>query len=480
MLLDLSVELLELIGAQLTHCDLAILRTVCKALNGVLCRSFFFILVLKTNRNGLSQQRVDLLKALATRETGWSAHAKTLRIVPAKQLSLKRVSDNTLVPLLAAALASLPKIHTVVWHVANQDHWAWERTAVLAFLATLGDTLHELELSIPNTINLSALQIRGLRKFTFKCPGYGPSSASLVGLGLSSTPMLPLMYDDIAALISGNQLTSLHFEGTTEWSVIWRLMRSRKDGTKLIEITTSIVTQDLFDYLSSYSGLEKLALMLSDGSNQTVSNHLADAFFETVLPRHAETLRELSCPSAYQSGFSFGPHNVHVVSSLHKLTRLEMSINAAAVQSVHSYGLTMLPILVGGGGLPVLTEADQDDLDLVVTLLLETAAGFPFLQTLIIRAAETEENRSAGYWYVLHHPRNPINHTNAVNVAIGNAVEAFCTDVLCSATVYAGHATYRLLPRGVLGPTCAVAEAQATPRGCLRYVQTGWWSPCPL
>ncbi|KAJ6457941.1 hypothetical protein C8R45DRAFT_561208 [Mycena sanguinolenta] len=375
MLLDLSVELLELIGVQLTHSELAISRTVCKALNGALCRSFFSLLVLKTNGNGLSRDRVALLKALATRETGWSVHAKTLRVVPTKQLALRsvNVNDDTLIPLLAAALAALPKIHIVVWHVADQNSWVWERTAVLAFLTSLDDTLHELELNIPSTINLSALQIRGLRKLTFK---QGPGLWSLGGLGVSNglgllgpTPKLPLIYDDIAALISQNhRLTSLHLEGTSEWSAIWRMLQSRKRGARLTEITTNIVTNDLFSYLSSYSGLKKLTLILPDGGNPATSNHLAEAFFETVLPLHAESLTELSCPAAYESGFSFGTHNVHVISSLHKLTRLEMSINAGEVRRVdfyNSHSQTMFPFVATFDGW-LSSEGEQDDVDLVV------------------------------------------------------------------------------------------------------------------
>ncbi|KAJ7260496.1 hypothetical protein B0H12DRAFT_375127 [Mycena haematopus] len=295
-----------------------------------------------------------MLKALASGGTGWSLHARTLRIIPAQAVSQKGVHDDNLVDLLAAALASLPRIQAVVWHVHAQDHWAWGRTAVLAFVNTLA-TLQELELNIPCTINLSALQVRSLRKFTFKSQGHGSS------WGLSGSTPLPLLYQDIAQLVSQNRLNSLHLEGTTEWSAIWRLLRSRVHDMRLAEITTTVVTQDLFDYLTSYSGLEKLTLRFPDGGNPNASNSLADTFFETILPHHAESLTELSCPAAYESRFSFGTHNVNAVSLLHKLTRLEMSINASPVQNVQTY------IDENGGWEPSVTiGVSVEDIDPVV------------------------------------------------------------------------------------------------------------------
>ncbi|KAJ7301057.1 hypothetical protein DFH08DRAFT_996414, partial [Mycena albidolilacea] len=96
---------------------------------------------------------------------------------------------------------------------------------------------------------------------------------------------------------------------------------------KLTEITTNVVTPELFDYLSSYSGIQKLSLLHPDGGSRDKSDRLADTFFETVLSRHATSLVELSCPAGHESRFSFGSHNADVISLLHKLKSLGMSIN---------------------------------------------------------------------------------------------------------------------------------------------------------
>ncbi|KAF7351543.1 hypothetical protein MSAN_01586700 [Mycena sanguinolenta] len=448
MLLDLSVELLEAIGTQLPQRDHAILRQVCKDLNGAVSRLFFSVLTLTTSRNGLDEDGLEKLKVLAKGETGWSLHARTLHIIPAKKANDDH--DEKPIDVLAAALGSLSNIQTVVWHAPEQDFWAWGQAAFIDFLNTLA-TLDDLELDISGTINLSTLQVRNVRKFKFKSPGHNWGR-----FRMRLTQPLPAIYQDIAQLVSQNQLKSLHLEGTNHWSVVWRTLRSAT-RMKLAEITTSVVTQDLFDYLTSYSGLEKLTLKFPDGGNVEESNRLADSFFETVLPRHAESLTELSCPAAYESRFSFGTHNVNVVSLLHKLTKLEMSINAGAVRRVDP---PKSFVDVNGKEYPVISigvsvEADQADIDPVVTLLLETAAMFPALHSLTILSAETERNRGA--WC----GNGRIHHTGAVDTAIGKAVKAFRTDVPCSAIVRAGYSTH---------------ELQALPEGRLGYEQTGRWS----
>ncbi|KAJ6479712.1 hypothetical protein C8R45DRAFT_1101159 [Mycena sanguinolenta] len=111
MLLDLPAELLEEIGAQLTQDDHAILRAVCKTLHDSVHRLFFSVLVLKTTRNGLSEAGIQML------------HANTLHIIPAKPGDGDGAYCDGLVGLLAAALASLPKIKNVVWRAQNQGFW---------------------------------------------------------------------------------------------------------------------------------------------------------------------------------------------------------------------------------------------------------------------------------------------------------------------------------------------------------------------
>ncbi|KAF7351593.1 F-box domain-containing protein [Mycena sanguinolenta] len=323
MLLDLSVELLETIGAQLMRNDQAVLRSVCKTLDGAVGRLFFSTLLLKIDSKR-TISRFGKLEVLASGPTGWSLHANTLVVVleprwtgmmslsqPPQATENWSALDDSLADVLTRALATLTKIRTVRYNhwQSDSDHvdsWTWGRSVFLDFL-NKSATLEELELDIPRMLDVSGLQVRNLRKLTLKLNPKPDWRA--VPLPQTGTPV----YQTFANLIlAQNRLSALHLEGDAEWSAVWRILRSTRHCMKPVEITTNVVTQELFSYLTSFSGLEKLTLRSPDGGNLDASNRLADAFFETILPSHAESLTELSCPAAHESRFSFGTHNVHV------------------------------------------------------------------------------------------------------------------------------------------------------------------------
>ncbi|KAJ7803051.1 hypothetical protein B0H14DRAFT_3487792 [Mycena olivaceomarginata] len=205
---------------------------------------------------------------------------------------------------------------------------------ICEFLNTL-TALDDLQLDIQGAVDVSSLQVHGLRKFTLKSPRW-ESQFDFGWMPPTPEPIMVPTHD------------------------------------KLNEITTNVVTPELFNNLSSYYGIEKLVLLYPDGGSRNDSDRLADTFFETDLPRHATSLVELSCSAGYKSRFSFGTHNVDVISLLHNLKYLEMSINAG-----------------------ISVEAEKADIDPIVMLLLETVATLPALRGLTINSAETESNRGA-------------------------------------------------------------------------------------
>ncbi|KAJ6579153.1 hypothetical protein DFH09DRAFT_869659, partial [Mycena vulgaris] len=85
------------------------------------------------------------------------------------------------------------------------------------------------------------------------------------------------------------------------------------------------VSRDLFAYLASYSGIERLRLR-SPGSRKE-DEHLVDVLFATVLPRHTTSLVKFSCRASYETRWSFGAHDVGAISQLRRLMGFEMSVN---------------------------------------------------------------------------------------------------------------------------------------------------------
>lgn len=198
----------------------------------------------------------------------------------------------------------------------------WQRRAICDFLNGL-PALEELQLLIQGTVDLSSLRPSGIRKMTIKNPSWGRGAFHF---GVTEQPP---MYQDLSKMIAQNRLASLRLEASAEWETVWSMLRAKTDSrSHLTEITTSVVTPELFAYLTSYSGLRKLSLIHPDGGSREASDRLADMFFETVLPHHAASLVELSCAAGYESRWSFGTHNVDVISQLDNLKTLEMSINA--------------------------------------------------------------------------------------------------------------------------------------------------------
>ncbi|KAJ7743739.1 hypothetical protein DFH07DRAFT_749814 [Mycena maculata] len=103
---------------------------------------------------------------------------------------------------------------------------------------------------------------------------------------------------------------------------MWDMLRQQ--GIHLTEISTDILDKALLVYLASYSGLERLTIW-NVGDQE--SNQLADYFFGSVLPGHAQSLLELSCSATYEGKWNLDPYNAEVISQLYRLENLLLSVD---------------------------------------------------------------------------------------------------------------------------------------------------------
>ncbi|KAJ7780765.1 hypothetical protein DFH07DRAFT_439341 [Mycena maculata] len=429
MLLDLSAELLEEIGSKLTQIDHASLRAACKELGGALDRLFFSILPLRICQLR-SEKGVNILSALATGTAGWSVYAKALHIVPGNQLEMSKsqvvdLSDTEMHDLFASALGTMRNIRMTSWQILGNDP-RWARNAICNCLGSL-PYLDELQLESRGIVDFAFPKFLHLTKFKIK--GYhGWSYPS----------------EQISQVITQSCLTSLHLDGPGEWADVWSRLCAPGSSIHLTDIHTRIVTPDLFKYLASYAGIQRLTLNFPDGGSRNSSNRLADTFFDTVLPQHASSLVELSCPAGYESRWSFGPHNLHAVSQLHELRTLEMSINAGEFKTIPPSPTTVASgVGVVRRGIDV--QIIQSDIDRAVALLLQAVAALPSLRELTILAADTESNRN------VRAGNGIIHHTSAVTEAIVMAVQNFSANTPSPAIVNAGDRKYKLKPVGKNG-----------------------------
>jgi len=97
-------------------------------------------------------------------------------------------------------------------------------------------------------------------------------------------------------------------------------------GIQLEELVHNTTTTSLIDYLSTYSGLKKLKLSVSPFLNGSSSDTAATRFFNDVLPRHFETLENLSLEAYYEGKWCFTSHNAALITQCTKLNHLLMSM----------------------------------------------------------------------------------------------------------------------------------------------------------
>ena len=97
-------------------------------------------------------------------------------------------------------------------------------------------------------------------------------------------------------------------------------------GIQLEELVHNTTTTSLIDYLSSYTGLKKLKLSVSQFMDASSSDQAATRFFNGVLSRHLETIESLSLEAYYEGEWCFTSRNAGLIGQCTKLNHLLMSI----------------------------------------------------------------------------------------------------------------------------------------------------------
>ncbi|KAJ7165433.1 hypothetical protein C8R43DRAFT_210694 [Mycena crocata] len=407
---------------------------VCKDLSIAVDPLFFSAFVLKSNRLHL-QNTIAALEAIAKGKTGWSSYAKTLVIKSGKQPQLEAVADMSIAALtvaLSAALGSLINIRAVGWEV-DDTHPLWALKAVCGGLNSL-PFLDDLQLSwwpTGNTNqNLPLTALSGLRRLTAKSRYRNPTLGA----------------DQMCSLVHQNRgLASLHLLGgdAAWWPEVWMMLREQSGlNIRLTDICTDAVTSDLLAYLASYSGLESLQFRRLYAGNREQADKLADIFYNTVLPRHAETLvclRDLDSLTSNGARWSFGRHNVDVLLQLQRVQTLELCVNASEVLNVAPANNT-------------------------IDLLLRTAPGFPALRILSI-------------WYHWYSGSPSVGSESqylpsVMNPAVKATVQDFRTCTPSAAVVLADHRYYTLAP--VHSDDKIDARAEAEPVLTYRPIEVEW------
>ncbi|KAF9260828.1 hypothetical protein L218DRAFT_1079070 [Marasmius fiardii PR-910] len=104
----------------------------------------------------------------------------------------------------------------------------------------------------------------------------------------------------------------------------WEALQREKIHLRDISISDNIGNK-LFDYLSSFTGLERLK-MLPNTIHQEMADSLAQDFYGRAIQMHASSLRELNIAPCFFRSWCFGARNVHAFDECVQLKYLQISI----------------------------------------------------------------------------------------------------------------------------------------------------------
>ena len=104
---------------------------------------------------------------------------------------------------------------------------------------------------------------------------------------------------------------------------IWRTFLG--SGIHLEELKHDLIPMSLIDYLSSYSGLKKLRLMVESDNRNCLA--AANPFFNKCLTNHVDTLEELILIARHEGPWTFCSDNSKSIAKCTRLKLLAMNVS---------------------------------------------------------------------------------------------------------------------------------------------------------
>ncbi|KAJ7327606.1 hypothetical protein DFH08DRAFT_333725 [Mycena albidolilacea] len=494
--LDLSLELLE----EITYwvpADHSQLRMVCRNLNFAVAPSFFSSLVLDVHSSRL-ELGLSHLEALAVGNSQWSQFAHTLKI---KRLSPAvaagadadelQVAESRLEQSLRPALDSLKNVRTVLWIFTScPDEFRWTVETVHGFMSSLA-LLEDFRLAsdvsgFARNYDCSFDRITHLRKLTLTSSdalslgGLCHSASHMVGnnphlsalhlatdrhwnhpplhgfADLFYSVVQPLRLTELRLFRYGLRLdhgTILHLRSLRSlWlfsgnPAMWDTLRAER--IHLSELHTDMVVEGLPEYISSYSGLERLTIVNTNDEDVDLaqSDRLADKFF-SALSHHHQSLVALSCAGAYEGRWSVGGNNVTLLEQLHKLQSLQMNVNSV----VAGYKPSTQTGGSGRGARPIIKIENDEDGRNMVHRFLDLVDKLPISDAVIMPSFPKRFMQDTC-------GNNFVSNRGIIIGEIDKAVQEFQSRAsrTSGATVLAGHNYYRV--KGSEDRYCAVESA---------------------
>ncbi|KAF9040451.1 hypothetical protein BDZ89DRAFT_1060532, partial [Hymenopellis radicata] len=381
MLLSLPTEILHSIFEQLDQTEWKQLRLTNKHLCDIISPLLFPRLVLDIKYSHSRSSRA-LLKGVASKKTQVASHVETLEIhslMPPRYKALhfwKRLfkrRQRKYQTLEKHLLAALPKFISVTCLILDMSAMRYVQPSkedrIIKSLSSLPSLAHlsllmyrEVGTSIPNSIGrhfktLQSLHFAGdaqcyhgiPRALVANSPALKELSVDSSDLALSAlfseVDALPLksitlgntaqrFLDNMPAFRPhiGSLSTFVASESIDVPVDFWSVLASQQ--VILQTLSVHRVDRALLDYLSSYAGLVDLTLSSGPLENGVESRSLADTFYQSVLLKHAPTLKSLRLSTPHDGPWCLGDLHVDHVIACNHLSFLRVAIGSSEENTV--------------------------------------------------------------------------------------------------------------------------------------------------
>lgn len=192
-----------------------------------------------------------------------------------------------------------------------------------------------------------------------------------------------------------------------------------QENIQLKHVITEDIDDVILDYLQSYSGLETLGIgpMYSDSADE--SNDLSRRFYNSVLPKHLNSIRALDIRPYFEGGWCYDIDNIFpLLSKCTELRSLSVAVNSTPTTvSSHETANTVN----SSGSLLDASDCREDYVDLVgrdhshlptcftellqLSSLIDLSLILPHLTKIMILSAHTDRGERYGTDALIHRRR---------------------------------------------------------------------------
>ncbi|KAK1228689.1 hypothetical protein PQX77_008342 [Marasmius sp. AFHP31] len=147
-------------------------------------------------------------------------------------------------------------------------------------------------------------------------------SLTLCGWSIQVTPKVQSHLQTIQSI-------ELPWYGDVDTSPLWKSLADSSFSIPLSRISCNQVSSELLDLLEAQSiqGLKALAFEYAGAETDEESDRLAQRFYNDVLHRHQDSLRELSIIPSFTGDWPVGMHNLDMFNECKHLTKLSVGLD---------------------------------------------------------------------------------------------------------------------------------------------------------